>query len=231
MSDGAARVLPHGPLVQLAPRVWQLTGALPNMALPRTMTIWRMDDGGLWIHSAIACDDATVAEIAALGPPRVLVVPSGAHRLDAATYKARWPELRIVAPEGSRAKAAERLPVDGPDTDVPGVVTHVIAGVKDVEHAYELDAGAGSALVFCDALFNVPHQPGLGGLLLRLVGSSGFFGMTRIGRLALLTDARAYAAWLRARADDPSLALICLCHGEPVLADPAVKLREAAARL
>lgn len=231
MSDWEKQVLPHGPLVQLAPRVWQLAGTLPNMALPRAMTIWRMDDGGLWIHSAIACDAATVAQIEALGPPRVLVVPSGMHRLDAAVYKARWPELRVVAPEASRAKAAEILPIDGPDTDVPGVVAHTIPGLKDVEHAYELDAGAGRALVFCDALFNVPHQPGFGGFLLKLLGSTGFFGLTRIGRFALLTDAKAYAAWLRARAEDPSLALLCVCHGDPVLADPAVKLREAADRL
>ena len=231
MSTWNAHVLPHGPLVQLAPRVWQLTGTVPRMALPRNMTLWRMDDGGLWVHSAIACDEPTVAQIEALGPPRVLVVPSGMHRLDAAVWKARWPALRVVCPEGSRAKVTEVLPVDAPDTDVAGVLAHPIPGLKDVEHAYALDAGAGGALVFCDALFNVPHQPGFGGFVLKLIGSTGFFGLTRIGRFALLQDATAYAAWLRARADDPDLALVCLSHGSAVLADPAVKLREAADRL
>lgn len=228
MSDWAKHVLPHGPLTQLAPRVWQLTGTLPNMALPRNMTIWRMGDGGLWIHSAIACDEATVAQIEALGPPAVLVVPNGMHRLDATAWKARWPALRVVCPEASRAKVTALLPVDGPDTDVDGVNAISIPGLKDVEHAYALDAGAGRALVFCDALFNLRHQPGFGGFLLKVLGSSGFFGMTRIGRFSLLQDAGAFAAWLRARASEPDLALLCVSHGDPVLADPAVKLREAA---
>jgi hypothetical protein len=231
MDAWASHVLPHGPLQQLAPRVWQLTGTLPNMALPRNMTVWRMDDGGLWIHSAIACDDATLAQIEALGAPSVLVVPNGMHRLDAAVWKARFPALRVVGPEGSRAKAEEIVRLDGSDAEVPGVTAHALPGLKDVEHAYALDSGAGRALVFCDALFNVRHQPGFQGFLLRIMGSTGAFVMTRLGRLLLLSDGAAFATWLRARAAEPDLALLCVAHGDPVLTDPGVKLRDAADRL
>ncbi len=227
----APAVLPHGPLVQLSPRVWQLTGSVPGLPIPRNMTLWRMDDGGVWVHSAVACDDPTMAEIEALGPPAVLVVPSDIHRLDAAAWKRRYPAIRVVCPDGAREQVAAVVPVDGPDTDVPGVVTHALPGLKPREHAYELDAGAGRALVFCDALQNVRHQPGLAGLVFSLIGSTGAFGVTRITRWRLVTDAPAFAAWLRARAEEPDLALLCLCHGDPVLADPAVKLRDAADRL
>lgn len=231
MSDWSARVLPHGPLVQLAPRVWQVTGTLPHMALPRNMTIWRMEGGGLWIHSAIACDDATMAAIESLGAPTVLVVPNGYHRLDAPAWKARYPGLHVVCPEGSRAKVEKVQRIDGLDTEVDGVVAHAPPGLGGSEHIYEVDAGAGRALVVCDALFNVRDQPGFGGFVLKLLGSSGGFKMTRIARYMLLRDAAAYRRWLEGAADGPDLALLCLSHGDAVLADAALKLREAAASL
>lgn len=231
MSDWTAHVLPHGPLTQLAPRVWQVTGTLGNMALPRNMTLWRMDDGTLWVHSAIACDDVTMAEIEALGRPSVIVVPNGYHRLDCGVWKARYPDARVVCPEASRARVEQAVKVDSLDTDVPGAVVHTPRGVKDVEHVYEIDAGAGQALVVCDALFNVPHQPGFGGFITRMIGSSGAFGMTRIGRFALLKDARAYRGWLEEMAEHPALAMVAVSHGDAILADAARKLKEAAARL
>ncbi len=231
MSAWSTHVLRHGPLTQLAPRVWQVTGTLKNMALPRNMTIWRMDDGGLWIHSAIACDDATMAAIEALGRPSVLVVPNGYHRLDAPVWKARYPGLHVVCPEGSRAKVEQVQKVDGLDAEVAGVVAHAPPGLKEAEHIYELDAGAGRALVVCDALFNVQHLPGFGGFMMKLIGSTGGFKMTRIARFALLKDAAAWRGWLEGAAEGPDLALICLSHGDAVLADAARKLKEAAAGL
>jgi hypothetical protein len=231
MSDWSAHVLPHGPLVQLAPRLWQVQGTLPGMALPRAMTVWRMEDGGLWVHSAVACDDDTMGELAALGPVRVIVVPNGLHRLDAPAWKARFPEARLVCPDTSRAKVAERVAVDASDADVPGVRTHTPPGLKPGENVYELDVGAGRALVFGDALFNVRHQPGFGGFVLRVLGSSGTFGMTPIARFSLLADSAAFAGWLREVGAWSDLSLLCLCHGDPVLADPGWKLKQAAERL
>ncbi len=226
----AEHVLPHGPLTQLAPRVWQVTGQTPGFGFPRNMTLWRMDDGGLWVHSAVACDATTMAEIEALGPPAVLVVPANVHRLDAAVWKARYPALRVVCPAGVQEAVARALPVDGTDADVPGVLTHALPGVRPLENAYQVDAGAGHALVFCDALFNVRPTRWVLALVLFLIGGRGF-GMTRVARWRLLRSGPAFAAWLRARAMEPTLALLCLCHGDAVLRDPAPKLREAAAKL
>ncbi|MDP2306224.1 MAG: hypothetical protein Q8P18_09385 [Pseudomonadota bacterium] len=230
MSTWSAHVQPHGPLTQLAPRIWQVTGTA-NLGLPRNMTIWRMEEGGLWIHSAVACDDATMAQIEALGPPTVLVVPNGFHRLDAAVWKARYPALFVVCPEDSRKKVEQVVKVDGLDTEVLGVNVHAPPGLKHTEHVYELDVGAGQALVVCDALFNLPHLPGFGGVVLRLAGSTGAFGMTRVGRFVLLEDAKAYRGWLQEMAEHSELAMVAVAHGEAVLADAARKLKEAAARL
>jgi hypothetical protein len=194
------------------------------------MTIWRMDGGGLWVHSAVACDDATMAEIETLGRPEVLVVPNGFHRMDCGVWKARYPDLRVVCPEQSRARVEQIVKVDGADTSVDGVVTHAPPGIKETEHVYRMDAGAGQALVTCDALFNLDPQPGFGGFVLGLLGSTGFFGMTRVARFLLLQDAKAFRGWLEETAAT-DLALLCMSHGNPVMADTALKLRAAAGRL
>lgn len=227
------KILPHGPLVQLAPRLWQATGELKNPPLPRAMTVWRMDDGGLLVHSVVNLDEAAMAALEALGTPRVMVVPNGFHRMDAAAWKARYPDLRVVCPAAVRAKVEEKVKVDGDDTDLPGVVTHTLPGCKEDEHAYELDSGDGKALLFCDALFNVDHRPGFGGFVLKLVGSTGFFGMTRVGRLALLKDAAPWKAWLAAQAERDDVTLVTVAHGNAVVGKAQVKekLAAAAARL
>ena len=231
MSSWTSHVLPHGPLTQLAPRVWQVTGTLKGNPLPRNMTLWKMDSGGLWVHSAVACDDATMTEIEGIGRPEVLVVPNGFHRVDARVWKERFPDIRVVSPEASRAKVEEKVKVDGLDTEVLGVTTHTAAGVKDTEHVYEVDAGAGSALIMCDLLFNLPHLPGVSGFVLRMLGSTGSFGITGVGKMLMMTDKKALKGWLLQESQEPDLALVCVSHGEPVLADAAKKMREASEKL
>src|SRR5688500_14318601 len=96
--DTTWRVLPHGPLQQLAENLWCVLGSLPNMSLKRMMTIARRSDGGLLLHSAIALDEPTQRQLEALGPPTHLIVPNAVHRLDAPAYKARYPALRVFTP-------------------------------------------------------------------------------------------------------------------------------------
>ena len=65
------------------------------------------------IHSAIALDAAEMAEIEAWGHPAVLLVPNSFHRLDAPAYVARYPDLRVLCPRGSRKGVEEVVRVDG----------------------------------------------------------------------------------------------------------------------
>jgi hypothetical protein len=64
-----------------------------------------------------------------------------------------------------------------------------------------------------------------------MLGSTGFFGLTTVGRMLMLQDKAALKAWLAQEAAEPDLALVCVSHGEPVIADAAKKMREAAERL
>ena len=59
------------------------------------MTVVRLRDGGLWLHSPIALSDALKAEIDALGPVRAIVCPNQFHHMFAAGYVTAYPEAKL----------------------------------------------------------------------------------------------------------------------------------------
>jgi hypothetical protein len=112
-----------------------------------------------------------------------------------------------------------------------GIRCHVPRGIKPFELTYELDLSPGSALIFTDVLFNLDHLSGFTGRLLRLVDSTGFFGITRIGRFLSLKDREAFKQWLLEAAETENFRVICVGHGNRIQDNCAERLREAAGRL
>jgi hypothetical protein len=228
-------VMPHGELVELAPRLWQVTGRMKSPPLPRNMVVHQLDDGGLVLHSVVALDEAGMTKLESLGRPRVMIVPSGYHRLDAAVYKERYPDIEVVAPASARAKVEQKVRVDATAEErLPafGWHCHAPTGLRQTELIFEIAAGATRALVVNDVLFNIPnHLPGFGGWLLKVLGSTGRFGVTPIGRVAVLKDKSAFKQWLLATAARGDVGLLTVSHGDPVTSDVCARLREAAERL
>ena len=237
MSIWTDHVLPHGSLEQITPLVWTVCGRLPRGNMPRNMVVHRLPDRSLLIHSAIALDDVGIKAIESLGEPKVMVVPNGLHRLDAVAWKKRYPKIRVLCPAAARAKVEQRVEVDATCEDfLPLLKVHAqaVPGIKPGELAYELEAGTtngGRVLVVTDMLFNLPNLAGFDGGLLRVLGSTGFFGMTRIGRLFMLTDRASFQSWLEAQAKRTDVAAICVGHGDPVRSDVGMAIASAAERL
>ena len=226
------RVLPHGTIQELTENLWCVDGSVPNMTLNRLMVVVRLGDGRLLIHNPIALEGEPMRRIEAWGEVSLLVVPNGFHRLDAAAFKARYPGARVVCPAGSRKKVAEVVAVDMTYDEVRedgGVALEHLDGVRKVEGVLRVRSEDGVSLVLCDAVFNMPHQRGLPGLLLRLMGSSGGPRVTRLMRLLAVKDRRALRAHLERLAETPDLRRVLIMHGEHVNG-PEV-LREAAVTL
>src|SRR6476660_110926 len=108
------KVLPHGKLSEIDDDILTVVGEIhmPLMDLPRRMTVVRLTDSRLVVWSAIALDEDEMVALEAYGRPAYLIVPSDKHRLDAKIWKDRYPELRVVAPEGARAVVATVVRVD-----------------------------------------------------------------------------------------------------------------------
>lgn len=241
-----SHVLPHSAIEELAPNLWHVTGILPSSAMvPREMVLYRLADSSLLIHSAIALNEEGMAQLESLGTPKILVVPNRIHRLDAGVYKQRYPQLMVICPAAAKQYVEQVVAVDGIAEEVLptyGIVCHEPAGIRPQELVYELPLPTGKALVFTDILFNLnksylqQHLP-KGQFLLQLlgatvIGASGFFGITFLGKQFFLRDRHAYRQWLEALADNVhDLRVISVAHGSPIVADCNQQLREAAARL
>jgi hypothetical protein len=235
-------VLDHGPLERIDENLIRVEGAVPNMGLRRVMTVVKLAGGELVIHSGIALRDAELEELLAFGKPRYLIVPNGMHRLDAPAYVARFPELAVYCPIGSRKRVEEVVAVHGSyadfgarvragddDRDGAGVAFEYLDGTREAEGVMKVEGAGGLTLVFNDAVFNVPeHFPGLMGLVLRLMGSTKGPRVTRLGKLMLVRDKHAFRAHLERLAEAPGLRRIIVSHHAMVSENAADVLRAVA---
>ena len=226
------RVPPHGALTAIADGLWTVDAELALVPIGRRMTISRVADGGLAVHSAIACDEATMTAIDALGPVRYIVVPSGHHRLDAPAYAARYPDATVVAMPASHARVKQRVAVAGDYGLLPAgapLSYQPLAGLPAEAVFIHRAPDGGETLIFNDGLMNLPQSiPGFKGWLVKVMGSTGGPKVTRTARLALVKDRKAYAAHLRVLAARPRLERVIPGHGAVILDGAAAALTTAA---
>lgn len=185
--------LEHGPIEKLSENLWFVSGALPNMSLRRTMVVVRLPDGELVLHNGIALEDAARRELEAWGKPSWLVVPNAVHRLDAPAYKARYPELRVLAPSGSRAKIEDVVHVDHVYEEFPvgdGTVRfETLHGVREREGAMLVRSSDGTTVVLNDAMFNMDRKKDLlGNLITSVLGSAPGPRVSRLAKLIFVVD-------------------------------------------
>jgi hypothetical protein len=214
--DGAWNVLAHGEIERLTERLWRVEGAIPGMTLKRVMTVAKRESGGLVIHSAIALGEREMAEIEAWGPPELLLIPGGFHRMDAPAYKRRYPKLAIYAPSGSRRKVEEVIRVDGTYEDFPGdavVQVHTVPGTAGREGAMLVRSADGVSVVLNDVVMNMDRKRDLLGFVFTtLLGSAPGPRVSRLSKLALVKDKQALRAELERLAHLPDLAHLIVSH-------------------
>jgi hypothetical protein len=229
-------VLPHGKLVQIDENILTVVGELhmPLMDLPRRMTVVRLRDGRLVIFSAIALDEHEMAALEAYGRPAYLIVPSDKHRLDAKTWKDRYPEIEVVAPEGAQAKVREVVPVDSvaPRFADPNVQFVTVPGTRGREASLIVHTPNGTTLVLNDVVGNIRDAAGVGGWLLHLAGFAGKEAqIPAVAKMAVIDDTRALRTQLLQWAEIDTLTRILVSHGSPIEDNPRQALRELAASL
>ena len=236
----AWQVHPHDPIEQLADNLWRVEGDVPRMQLRRCMTVARLRSGDLVLHSAIALDDEGMAKLESFGRPAWLVVPNGWHRIDAARYKARYPDMKVICPSGSRRNVEKVVAVDATYDDSPRLdpeddtVEFEQWQKKKMEGVMMVRSPDGVTAVFCDALFNLPHGKGLFWWFYgRVLGSTGGPRVTVIGRLFLLAGGGKvlYRDWLSKTADRGDVVRLIPGHGGVVKDDATQTLRNVAASL
>jgi len=230
------KVLPHGKLTEVDENILTVVGEIrmPLGELPRRMTIVRLNDRRLVVFSAIALDEDEMDQIEGYGRPTFLVVPNDHHRLDAKIWKERYPAMEVVAPEGSRKKVEQAVPVDTTDPRFgdPNVQFVTVPGTRAHEAALVVRTANGTTLVLNDLVGNIRNPSGFGGWFLRKMGFAGDEPhVPKPVKLAMIDDTAALRAQLLQWAQIDSLKRILVSHGSPIEDQPGKVLRDLADEL
>ena len=189
------------------------------MALGTRMTVIRLADGSLFLHSPVELDAATRAEVDARGAPQFIVAPNLLHHLYAGAYLTAYPRATAVAAPGLARKRAD-LKFHG----VLGGEAHpgwagqidqlLFAGMPALNEVVFLHR-ASRTLILTDLAFNVRRTDSVvTRILLTLDDAWGKFGPSRISRL-FIRDRRAARAALD-RIMQWDFDRIIVSHGEIV---------------
>ena len=229
-------VLPHGPVTVLDDGILTVTGQipLPLVELERRMTVVRLADGSTVIYSAVALDEEAMKEIEALGPPRYLVVPGDAHRLDARIYKERYPKVHVLTPPGARERVGKVVHVDATEIDFgdPDVTWQTIAGAGGHEAALIVRRASGTTILVSDLIANLRRKGGFEGWMLHVMGFGGDKPVVPTVERALMVESKVqlrqqFLDW----AAIPDLRRIVMSHAKPIEHGAAQALRDLAATL
>src|SRR5512138_1419788 len=75
-----------------------------GVRLRSRMTVVRLADGRLWVHSASEPTPELCAELDRLGPVSWVVVPNRYHHIHAAAMKARYPDAQVIGPASATSR-------------------------------------------------------------------------------------------------------------------------------
>ncbi|MBN92746.1 MAG: hypothetical protein CL928_01545 [Deltaproteobacteria bacterium] len=226
------RVHPHGEWVELGEHAWAIRGELPDMPLGRWMVVARQEDGRLVIHNAMALDESCMSTLDSWGEVGRIIVPNGLHRLDSPAFAARYPEAEVYCPSGALKRVSKVVSVAGVLAEFPHdarVKYQALPGTGGAEGVLHITGSDGATLVFTDAIFNLPHQPGVQGWFYRWVtASTGGPKVTRVFRLMCVKDGPLLAKTLHELANTPDLRRIIVAHGDIIDQGPSEVLRSVA---
>ncbi len=179
--------------------LWSTTRPLRFFGLETgtRMTIVRLANGGLVVHSPVGLDAALRAEVAALGPVVALVAPSLFHHLYVGEWRAAYPQaLRCCCPGLDRKRpdlAWDRVLGDAPEPEWHGELDQVFFGAWWLANEVVFFHRRTRTIVLADAIFNLgTHPSATTRIVARLLGNREA-GVTRLERLLIRDRAAARA--------------------------------------
>lgn len=191
------------PLTPLAADLWVATRPLKLIVgdIGTRMTVIRLRDGGLFLHSPVPLDAETRAALDALGPVRAVVAPSLVHHFYVGEYGAAYPQATLYAAPGLETKRADvrfgAVLDDEPPAQWAGQLEqHVFRGAPIMNEVVFFHPPT-RTLLLTDLCFNVVRpMRGRARFFLRLVKARGF-GPHRIIRFGIRDRTAAQASLQR----------------------------------
>ena len=170
-----------------------------GMEMGTRMTVARLADGGLFVHSPVRLDAETRRDLDALGPVRAVVAPNKYHHLYVGDYFAAYPDAQIYAAPGLAEKRRD-LRFHGVLTDdapalwagqIDQLVFRALSVTNDVVFCHH----ASRTVIIADLVFNIHQAQSLATrLFFKLDDAYGKFGPSRLWRLLMRDRATARVA-------------------------------------
>jgi hypothetical protein len=127
------------------------------------MTIVRLRDGGLFVHSPAALDEELKAEVGRLGPVKAVVAPSLFHHLSVSAWKEAYPAAVFACCPGLEKKRADvawdRILSDRPEPEWTGELDQVVFYARSMENEVVFFHRPTRTMICADVIFNLSDHP------------------------------------------------------------------------
>lgn len=204
---------PRGPDLWTVDRPLRFGG----IALGTRMSVVRLRDGGLFLHSPVALDPALRPALEALGAPRFAVAPNRFHHLFAGPYRQAFPAIQLFAapglPEKRRDLVFDAVLGDDPPAAWTGEIDQAFVGGCPLLNEVAFCHRRSRTLLLCDVAFNIgPTAPWLTRAVFAAIGGYRRFGPTALESLLIRDRAAARRALEKILAWD--FERVVVAHGE-----------------
>jgi hypothetical protein len=219
-------------LIELVDGVWVTTGPvrIAGMPLTTTMTVLRLRDGSLLLHSPVAMTEELSAAVTVLGRVEHLYAPNLFHHRWVGDWASAFPSARLHAPAGLAKKRpdlrVDRIQGESPEPTFSGSIEELtIAGFRLRESV--LIHRATGTLVVADLVHNVGRPAHTwAAVYSRLMGFYDQVALSRALRWSAFADRRAARRSVDELLSRPFDRLV-VGHGDPVAAGGREALAQA----
>ncbi len=223
------------PLIPFAADLWSVARPLRFWGLETgaRMSVVRLNDGGLLVHSPVPLDEKLKAEVDALGTVEAVVAPSRFHHLSVCAWKDAYPQAVFACCPGLEKKRADfawdRILGDRPEAEWERELDQVWFAARTMESEVVFFHRRSRTMICADVIFNLTEHPKrLTRVVSRLTGN-GKPGATWLEHLTIRDRTGARAQIDRMLAWKPER--ILLAHGRCIERDAEAVLRSAYAWL
>jgi len=203
----------------LAPDLWVVDRPQRYLGLSvgTRMTVIRLADGSLLLHSPVVLDAELRRALDALGPVRYAVAPNRVHHLYAGDVATAYPGTRLWIGPGLEKKRPDLRYVailgDEAPAEWRGQVDQTFFAGRPYENEVVFFHRASRTLVMCDLAFNFgPSAPFSTRIWMSLILSYGRFGPSKLDPLLIRDRAAARASLERILAWDFDRVIVA--HGD-----------------
>ena len=205
---------------------FRFLGALP---FPVRMTVIRLKEGKLWLHSPIKTTNEVRQALLEWGQPTYLIAPNLFHHLFLNEMKAAFPDAKVFSAKGLKEKQPQ-LHIDAIlDQEAPwqNEIAQINLGGQPKVNETVFFHFASKTLILTDLIFHFDRFPNLFSKLLWMSNLivENKVGVSRMYR-SMIKDKKQFKESLE-KIFEWDFEHLIMCHGKIITGDAKEKLKEA----